>query len=352
MEEQERLSEVSNVRPAWFWPLIYTLALHLIIFALLFISFSNTPDIPPARPIIQATVYQLKAVQPKSAPNPEKITGEAEKTKAVEHEMEQLERKKKQREAEQVRQAQATEQEKRAQAAKQQAEVAAKAAETKREAEQKKQREVEAAAARRAAEQEKARKKAQAEAAAKAAKEKAAKEAEAKRQTEAKQKREAELKKQREAEEQAKKQREAEAKRKREAQEAAQRAAEEQKAKARAELIAAEAERRRAQGESQQKQLIASLDDLIARRVSEQWIKPATARHGMSCTIRISMTPDGTITDVTLARSSGDTPYDNSTVAAVRSIRRIPEIQQLDRASFDELYRQRTLLFTPEDLEP
>jgi len=365
MAAPERLAEVSQARAGWFWPLIYTLALHAILFALLFVSFALAPQIPAAQPIIQATVYQLKAERPKSAPVPDKITGEAQKTKAVERETEQLEQQKRQREAEQQRKAQQAreaEQAKAAAEAKRQAE-AAKAAEALKQAEEKarqvaeqaqkqaaeakrleaeqKQREADAAK-KRAAEQ--ARQKAEAEAAAKAA-------AEAKRKAEeaARQKREAEAKRQREAE--AKRQREAEAKRQREAEEAKRRAEEERKAKARAELLAAEAERRRAQGESERKQLIASLDELFVRLVSEQWIRPASTRNGISSEIQVSMLPDGTITQVILVRSSGDTPFDNSTLAALRSIGRIPEMQQLDRASFDALYRKRNLIFRPEDLE-
>jgi colicin import membrane protein len=42
--------------------------------------------------------------------------------------------------------------------------------------------------------------------------------------------------------------------------------------------------------------------------------------------------------------------FDNSAVAAVRNVGRIPEIQQLDRPTFDPMYRQRAMIFKPEDL--
>jgi len=347
MAAPERLVETTPARAGWFWPLIYTFALHAILFALLFVSFAFVPEIPSAQPIIQATVYQLKAERPKSPPVPDKITAEAEKTKAAQREAERLEQQKRQREAQQQRQQakEAAEAKRQTQIAEQaaalkQAEEKARqvaeqakqqAAEAKRREAEQKQREAEAAK-KRAAEQ--ARQKAEAE---------AAKAVEAKRQAQiaAQQKREAEERRKREVE----------AQKRREAEEAKRRADEERKAKARADLIAAEVERRRAKGESERKQLIASLDELLIRLVSEQWIRPASTRDGISSEIQVSMLPDGTITQVVLVRSSGDTPFDNSTLAALRSIGRIPEMQQLDVASFDALYRKRNLIFKPEDLE-
>jgi len=379
----ERLTETTPARADWFWPLIYTCALHAILFALLFVSFAFVPEIPNAQPVIQATVYQLKAERPKSQAAPDKIVAEAEKTKAPEREDERLEQQKQQREAEEQRKAQqakqaaekqAAEQARLAEAAKQaealkQAEEQAKqvaeaakqqAAEAKRLEAEQKQREADAVK-KRAAEQ--ARQKAEAEAKRLEAekKQREAKAAEAKRQAEiaARQKREAEEKRKREVEAEkrraaaaeATRKTEAEARRKHEAEEAKRRADEERKAKARADLIAAEVERRKAQGESQRKQLIASLDDLFVRLVSEKWIRPENTRNGISSEIQVSMRPDGTITGVVLVRSSGDMYFDNSALAAIRSVRRISEMQKLDAASFDARYRKRNLIFNPEDLE-
>ncbi|MNC60097.1 Gram-negative bacterial tonB protein [compost metagenome] len=70
----------------------------------------------------------------------------------------------------------------------------------------------------------------------------------------------------------------------------------------------------------------------------------------MSVEVLIQMLPDGTITNARVNRSSGDTAFDNSAVAAVRNVGRIPELQQLDRATFDKMYRQRRMIFKPEDL--
>ncbi|MCY1538602.1 Protein TolA [compost metagenome] len=97
-------------------------------------------------------------------------------------------------------------------------------------------------------------------------------------------------------------------------------------------------------------QVAGNLDDLIIKLVSEQWIRPPSARAGMSVEVLIEMLPDGTIINASVTRSSGDSPFDSSAVQAVRNVGRIAEMQQLDRATFDRLYRQRRAVFKPEDL--
>ena len=102
--------------------------------------------------------------------------------------------------------------------------------------------------------------------------------------------------------------------------------------------------------DTQGDQVAGSLDDLIVKLVSDNWTRPPSARNGMSVEVLIEMLPDGTITNASVARSSGDSAFDGSAVSAVRKVGRIPEMQQLDRATFDQLYRQRRAVFKPEDL--
>ena len=97
-------------------------------------------------------------------------------------------------------------------------------------------------------------------------------------------------------------------------------------------------------------QVAGNLDDLIIRLVSEQWVRPPSARNGMAVTVLIEMLPDGTITNASVTRSSGDPAFDASAVAAVRNVGRVREMQQLDRKTFDSLYRKRSAVFKPEDL--
>ncbi len=97
-------------------------------------------------------------------------------------------------------------------------------------------------------------------------------------------------------------------------------------------------------------QVTDNLDDLLIKLASQQWQRPPSARNGMSVEVLIEMLPDGYISNVSVTRSSGDGPFDNSAIAALRNVGRIMEIQQLDRTTFDAMYRQRRLMFRPEDL--
>ena len=131
---------------------------------------------------------------------------------------------------------------------------------------------------------------------------------------------------------------------------AKRKAARDQKAAALADLLSDKAENQQALADEVGDQVAGSLDDLIIKLISENWQKPPTTRKGMSVELLIQMLPDGTVTNASVTRSSGDAPFDSSAVAAVRNVGRIPEMQQLDRATFDKLYRQRRVIFKPEDL--
>ncbi|MDT3710786.1 protein TolA [Stutzerimonas degradans] len=321
---------------SYFWPVVLAVGLHVIIFGLLFVSFAMTPDLPPSKPIVQATLYQLKSQSQATTQTNQKIAGEAKKTAAKQYETEQME----QRKVEQQKQAaaKAAEQKKAEQARKAEAEKAAaakKAAEAKKadeakKVEQQKQADI-------------AKKKAAEE-----AKKKAAEEAKKKAAEEAKKKAAAEQAKKKAAED-AKKKVAAEAAKKKAAAEAARKAAEEKKAQALAELLSDTTERQQALADSQGDQVAGNFDDLIRLRAAEGWTRPPSARNNMSVQLQVNMLPDGTITGVSVARSSGDVPFDNSAVAAVRNIGRLTEMQGLSPQDFQP-YRSFKMTFTPEDL--
>lgn len=310
MQQRERSPSESL-----FWPVVWAVALHTLMFAMLFVSFAFAPDLPPAKPIVQATLYQLKSQSQATTQTNQKIAGETKKTTAPVYETEQLEQKK----AEQEKVAAKAAEQKKAQEA-QKAEAAKKAEAEKEAAEQKKQADV-------------AKKE--------AAKKKAAEDAKKKAAEEAKKKAAAEAAKKKAADDA----------RKKAAAEAAQRkAVEDKKAAALAELLSEDVGRQQAIADTVGDQVAGSLDDLIVMLVSQQWRRPPSARNGMSVEVLIEMLPDGTITNASVTRSSGDVPFDNSAVQAVRNVGRIAEMQQLDRATFDQLYRQRRAVFKPEDL--
>jgi colicin import membrane protein len=315
MHDQRERSPSQNL----FWPVVWAVSLHVVMFAMLFVSFASTPELPPARPVVQATLYKLQSQSQATTQTNQKIAGEAKKTSAPVYETEQLEQKK----AEQEKVAAKAAEQKKAQEAQKAAEAAKKAEADKKAAEQKKLAEV-------------AKKKAAEE----AAKKKAAEDAKKKAAEDAKKKAAAEAAKKKAADDAKKK-----------AAEAAQRkAVEDKKAAALAELLSEDVGRQQALADTVGDEVAGSLDDLIVMLVSQQWRRPPSARNGMSVEVLIEMLPDGTITNASVTRSSGDAPFDNSAVQAVRNVGRIAEMQQLDRATFDRLYRQRRAVFKPEDL--
>ncbi len=313
-----------------FWPVVWAVGLHAIMFAMLFVSFAFAPDLPPAKPVVQATLYKLQSQSQATTQTNQKIAGETKKTTAPVYETEQLEQKK----AEQEKVAAKAAEQKKAHEA-QKAEV-----EKKAEADKKAEAAKKADAEKKAAEQKKLADVAKKKAAEEAAKKKAAEDAKKKAAEEAKKKAAAEAAKKKAADDAKKK-----------AAESAQRkAVEDKKAAALAELLSEDVGRQQAVADTFGDEVAGSLDDLIVMLVSQQWRRPPSARNGMSVEVLIEMLPDGTITNASVMRSSGDSPFDNSAVQAVRNVGRIAEMQQLDRATFDRLYRQRRAVFKPEDL--
>jgi len=77
MQERERSSS-----EGYFWPSIWAVGLHALLFGMLFVSFAFTPELPPSKPIVQATLYELKSKSPATVQTNQKIAGEAKKTAA------------------------------------------------------------------------------------------------------------------------------------------------------------------------------------------------------------------------------------------------------------------------------
>ncbi|OCX90778.1 MAG: protein TolA [Pseudomonas sp. CO183] len=326
----------SSPSQSYFWPTVLAVGLHIIIFGMLFVSFSMTPELPPSKPIVQATLYQLKSQSQATTQTNQKIAGEAKKTAAKQFESEQMEQRKVEQEK-QAAAARAAEQKKaeearKADAAKAAAEkaAAAKKAEEAKKVEQQKQTEI-------------AKKKAAEE----LAKQKAAEEAKKKAAEEAKRKAAEEAKKKAAAE--AAKKKAAEDAKKKAAADAARKAVEDKKAQALAELLSDTTERQQALADTHGDQVAGNFDDLIRLRAAEGWTRPPSARNNMTVQLQVNMLPDGTITNVSVSRSSGDVPFDNSAVAAVKNIGRLTEMQGLSPQDFQP-YRSFKMTFTPEDL--
>ena len=303
---------VRSSSESYFWPTVWAVTIHVLLFAMLFVSFHFAPELPPAKPIVEATLYRMKSQSQATTQTPQKIAGEAQKTKARQYEVEQMETKK-----EEQKKQEAAEQ-KKVEAAKQA--EAKKAEEAKKAAEQKKLADI----AKKKSEEEK--KKAAVEEAKKKAYEAEKKKAEAA------------------------KKKLAEAEKKRKQQEAARKAANDQKAQALAELLGDTTERQQALADEVGDQVAGNYDDLIRRYVAQVWNRPPSARNGMSVTVQVNMLPGGLISNVSVVRSSGDVAFDNSAVTAVRSVGQIAEMQGISSSDFAP-YRSFKMTFTPEDLD-
>lgn len=362
------MSRQTHSRDRLFWPVFWALMIHVVLLSLLFVSFSGTPELPPSRPMVKATLYQLESQNMATSQTSQKIAGEAERTRTQDYAQEQLEQKKREQEQEAADRRKAEEERRvAAQKAEEQKKLAEqKAAEEKRAAEQKKLAEQKAAEQRKLEMQkaEAARLKAAEEAKKKAEEARQKAEQERKKAEEARKKAAAERKQEEEkkkAAELARQKAEAE-KKKREAEQAAKVAAEKARAAERkaqedrnaaalAELLGdGEPQFQSSMGDRQGEQQAARLDDLIVQLVSQSWSRPDAARNGMQVVLDVEFLADGTISRVTLSRSSGNAAFDNSALAAVRNVARVREIQSLDRATYERFYRKRSMAFRPEDL--
>jgi colicin import membrane protein len=328
---------------SYFWPVVWAVGFHVLMFAMLFVSFAMTPDLPPARPVMQTTLYKLQSQSKATVQTNQKIAGEAAKTKAPSNQVEQLEQKKSEQDKLEVAQA-AAKAEAKAEAVKEAAAAKQEAAQAKSVAEAAKAAEVKQLADLAKKKSQEEQKKADAE----AQKKKAADDAKKKKSEDDAKKKAAEEAKKKSAEADKKKAADA-AKKKATVEEAKRKAAKDQKAQALAELLSDSTERQQALADTQGDETAGNYDDAIRLRVSEAWSRPPSARNNMSVVVAINMLPDGTITNAVVSRSSGDVGFDSSAVSAVKNVGRVPEMQGLSPNDFDP-YRSFKMTFTPEDL--
>ena len=168
---------------------------------------------------------------------------------------------------------------------------------------------------------------------------------------------------QREQAEQAHAQREREAheqaQRQREAQEAAQRAAAEREAADKAAKLKAQQEADKARREAELHNQLAAEErvnaargsadmvaylSLITARINRAWIRPASARAGVSCVLHVTQVPGGEVTGVQIASCNGDQAVRESIEAAVYRASPLPSPSNPD--VFD---RNLTIRFHPDE---
>ncbi len=278
--------------------LIYAILVHVALIALLGVSLDWTPKIT-AQPQTQAmnavVIDDSQLIEKKRAQQQaEQRKQESERLQAL-REQQHLEEQKQQERSQEIKE---KEQEKRALA---EQEKIKRQQETVREAVQKKQQE-----------EEQAKKIKQAD----------------------KQRAELEVKKKAEAERQLEQRRRAEDKRRIEAEEDALQ-----------EQLAAEQQRRDSEREKLANAALAKFSALIKQKVQRNWLRPQTAREGMSCKVLVRLTAKGEVLLARVVESSGDTAYDRSVEAAVYKASPLPLPQ--DVTLFD-YFREINFVFKPE----
>ncbi|WP_178129922.1 energy transducer TonB [Pseudomonas sp. MWU12-2323] len=93
---------------------------------------------------------------------------------------------------------------------------------------------------------------------------------------------------------------------------------------------------------------IAQVDSILAKRISENWYKPANAKDSLNAVIQVKMSRDGKVASVKIEKASGNDAFDNSVVNAVSSIMAIKEVGQLSEADYKKAYASRSIQFTPQ----
>jgi len=82
---------------------------------------------------------------------------------------------------------------------------------------------------------------------------------------------------------------------------------------------------------------------MITSRIERAWIRPASAKPGLECEVRVTQVPGGEVTGVTVGRCNGDESVRQSIEAAVYRASPLP--QPPDAALFE---RNLVVTFRPE----
>lgn len=97
-------------------------------------------------------------------------------------------------------------------------------------------------------------------------------------------------------------------------------------------------------------EMVQSGTALIQQVVQEHWSRPPSARNGMRAIIQIRILPTGELIDATITQSSGDPAFDRSAENAVYRAEPFRELQNLPINVFNANFRSLSLIFEPEDL--
>lgn len=97
-----------------------------------------------------------------------------------------------------------------------------------------------------------------------------------------------------------------------------------------------------AKAEQQRRELAAKMNQYIAllqNLVTRNWIRPPSARAGMSCTVHVRFIPSGEVLDAKVMKSSGDPAFDSSAEKAVLRSSPLPPPPDSSLREFDFVFK-------------
>jgi colicin import membrane protein len=111
-------------------------------------------------------------------------------------------------------------------------------------------------------------------------------------------------------------------------------------------LAAEEGARQTAREQAAQQALFKQYEALISQKIVRNWVRPPSARAGMSCVVKVRLLPGGTVVSARVVRSCGSEIIDRSVENAVYKAAPLPLPE--DKAQFEH-FRELDLVFRPED---
>ncbi|MDF9779311.1 TonB family protein [Pseudomonas baetica] len=99
------------------------------------------------------------------------------------------------------------------------------------------------------------------------------------------------------------------------------------------------------QAEAAEKKGAENFDKLVAMRMHQRWMRPATATAGAKAEVDIHFAKDGTITNAVIATSSGVVDVDQSILKAAADLSKIPEMGTVSPVIYTKYLQQRRISF-------
>lgn len=96
--------------------------------------------------------------------------------------------------------------------------------------------------------------------------------------------------------------------------------------------------------------VLESVDGILVSKIISNWKRPVSARNGMVVEILIKMGREGDVSSAKVVKSSGDKAFDSSATSAIMAVKQLPEMTQVADSTYQRLYKERRVRFSPEDL--